>query len=272
MSTVLRPPLKYHGGKFYAAGWIVPLLPPHDVYVEPFAGGLNVLLRKPTAQVEIVGDLNGDLIGFYLVLRDRTKELIARLQAIPYSLESFAWACAEDPTADQLEQAVRFIVKARMSRGGLGRSFAWSERLRGGQPGDKNGWETSLKELPRIARRLQGVELGCENAVSLIRRCDCPGALHYCDPPYPGVTRSATKAYGRFEMSDEDHVKLLDVVLKLEGMVVISGRPNRLYDEALADWKRHEKVTVNHSGQGKTKKREAEVLWLSPTCNRFRLV
>ena len=86
----LRPAVKWHGGKAYLARKIVSMLPVHKTYVEPFAGGLSVLLNKPRSAREIVGDLNADLIGFYRCLQDRDRGLLERLRTIPYDAGSFA--------------------------------------------------------------------------------------------------------------------------------------------------------------------------------------
>ena len=42
----LNGPFNWHGGKHYLASKIVGLMPPRLRYVEPFAGGLAVLLAK----------------------------------------------------------------------------------------------------------------------------------------------------------------------------------------------------------------------------------
>jgi DNA adenine methylase len=266
----MRPPIKRHGGKFYPAKRIVRLLPAHDTFVEPHAGGLNVLLNKRRSRIEVAGDLDSALIRFYECLRDRPEELRRRLQSIPYSLESFQWACEVGGDLDTIESAARFVVKNRFSRGGLGQRFAWSERLRGGQPGDVNGWQTILAELPKIAARLQGVELHCADALDLIERFDGPETLHYLNPPYPHATRTARDAY-KHEMSDEAHERLLDAILNVRGMVVLSGYRNPLYDQALRSWKRHEIELANNSGQTKVKSRRVEVIWLNPACDRLEL-
>jgi DNA adenine methylase len=166
--------------------------------------------------------------------------------------------------------ATRFLVRNRFSRGGLGRTFAWSERLRGGQPGDKNGWETILRELPKIAARLANVEIHHAAALELIRQYDRPETLFYLDPPYLHGTRTATKTYAH-EMSRQDHSLLLGACAQARGMIVLSGYSSTLYDRALASWERHEFELPNHSGQTKTKERRTEVLWLNPACQRFAL-
>jgi DNA adenine methylase len=266
----MRPALKTHGGKAYLAKRIAELLPGHRTYLEPFAGGLSVLLNKRRSPIEIAGDLDSELIRFYVTLRDQPGELCRRLRSIPYTLESFQWAREPSEDPDPIESAARFMVKNRLSRGGLGRDFAWSERLRGGQPGDVNGWQTILVELPKIAARLRGVELHCADALDLIRKFDGPHTLDYLDPTYPAATRTAKNAYTH-EMSDEAHARLLDVIVNVRGMVVLSGYRNPLYDSALHSWERHEFEMPNNSGQTKVKTRRVEVVWMSPSCDRFEL-
>jgi DNA adenine methylase len=266
----VRPAVKWHGGKAYLARRMVSMLPAHGTYVEPFAGGLSVLLNKRRTEMEIAGDLNADLMGFYTCLRDRPDDLIKRLRSITYERESFEWACTASEESEPIEAAVRFLVKNRFSRGGLGRNFVWSERQRGKQPGDLNAWETILDELPVIAGRLQGVHLLCRDALELIERLDSPETLFYLDPPYVHRSRSVPNAY-RHEMSDEDHRRLLERITSLRGKVVLSGYANSIYDESLGSWKRHEFDMPNHAGQNKTKERRVEVVWMNPACDRFSL-
>jgi DNA adenine methylase len=257
----LRPLIKTHGGKAYLARRIIAQFPPHRVYDEPFAGGLSVLLNKPRAVVEVGGDLDPDVIGLYHVMQDDADELARRLALLDYSEETFDQAAIGKPT-DAIDAAVRFLVRNRMSRGGLGRTFAWSERLRGGRPGDLNAWETIKAEhLWRVAERLRGVEIRHANAIDVIREHDSPGTVHYIDPPYLPATRTALATY-RFEMSMEAHMELLEVLVGCEGAVVLSGYASSLYDDRLVGWGRVEIDMPNHSAQGKRKQRRVEVLWI----------
>src|SRR4051794_29514866 len=84
----MNQPLKWHGGKHYLARKLIALMPPHTHYVEPYAGGLAVLLAKPCDGIsEVVNDLNGDLTTFWRVLQDANlfRRFQRRVQAIPFS-------------------------------------------------------------------------------------------------------------------------------------------------------------------------------------------
>jgi DNA adenine methylase len=261
VTPFLRPATKTHGGKRYLARKILERLPAHRRYVEPFAGGLSVLLNKPPSGPEVAADIHPGLIGFYRTLQDRPAELIACVAPIRYNEATFEWS--KDPVDGDapIESAVRFLVRNRFSRGGLGEDFAWSERLRGGRPGDLNAWETIKAQLPAIAGRLARVDLRCGDAVEVIREFDAPDTLFYLDPPYHPATRTARDAYD-FEMTDDQHRRLLDVVAACRGRFAISGYADPLYDEALRGWERVEIEIANHSAQTRSKQRRVEVLWV----------
>jgi DNA adenine methylase len=264
----LRPCVKTHGGKNYLARRIIKLLPSDRTYIEPFAGGLSVLLNKPRAAVEVASDLNPDLIGLYHVLQSDFGAIAGRLDPLLYDGDIFNQAASWLASNDPLEHAIGFLVRNRFSRDGLGKDFSWSERPRGKtrpcgpQPGDKNAWETLREHLPMIAERLRGVDIRCAPAIDVIREYDRPDTTHYCDPPYLHSTRTAHNIY-QFEMSTADHEELLDVLLGCRGTVVLSGYPSPLYDARLAGWRRVVFDMPNHAGQGKTKQRREEVIWIN---------
>jgi DNA adenine methylase len=235
------------------------LFPPHRCYVEPFAGGLSILLNKTPAD-DYVGDLNPDLINFWRVLRDGSCKFPRLLDMLEYSEKTFEWAAS--PAETPFEQAARFLVRNRFSRGGLGKDFAWSDRLRGGQPGDANAWDTIREELPAIIERLQGVGIQEKDALQLIHESPKPDTLIYCDPPYLHETRTAKKAY-TFEMTASEHEQMLVMLLDSKAMIALSGYRSALYDDALSDWRRIEFSMPNHSGQGKSKQRRVECVWMN---------
>lgn len=89
--TPTRPVLRYMGGKWRLAPWILRHLPPHRTYVEPFGGAASVLLRKPRAYAEIYNDLDGEIVSLFRVLRDpeAAAELVRRIALTPFAREEF---------------------------------------------------------------------------------------------------------------------------------------------------------------------------------------
>jgi DNA adenine methylase len=263
----LRPPLKWHGGKAYLARRIIGQFIDHRVYIEPFLGGGSVLLNKPPSPVEVAGDTDADLMNFWAELqRDLfDNRLLADIRDLPYAEEIFSRAKKARALGNlpAHSNASTFLVANRFSRGGLGKDFAWSDRLRGGQPGDVNAWETIKAGMPRIGVRIMGVTFRTGPAVATIREFDAPDALIYCDPPYLHSTRSVPDAY-RHEMTEAQHVELLETLLACRGAVYLSGYRSDLYDRMLAGWRRVEFDMPNHSGQGKAKQRRVECLWIKP--------
>lgn len=261
----LRPPIKCHGGKYYLCQKIIPLLPDHTTFTETFGGGASVLLNKSHARCEIFNDIDADLINLYRVMVNNPHGFLDRLHGMDYSQGVFDWASQQMQTrlTDDMGLAVAYLVRNRMSRGGMNKAFSWSDRRRGGQPGDVNAWDTFRRvNLPLIIRRLKNVHICNEDAVAVMERFDADETLHYCDPPYVPETRKSKRVYAH-EMPLADHLRLLSAITRMKGTVAISGYHCPIYDAALARWKLYEFDMPNHSGQGKKKQRRTECLWLS---------
>ena len=268
---IIRPPVKYHGGKYYLCRWITQQFPVHDVYVEPFGGAASVLLNKPRAKKEVYNDSEYSIYNLMLMLRDESERLLSLLKTVKYEKENYErmrgiYKSSEFDELDPLQQAVITYSVRRMSRGGLCGTFCWSSRIYGdGVPGELHGWLTSLEQLPDVAERLQGVEILNEDATNLLKNFDSPTTLYYLDPPYPKKTRVFQNAY-RKEMNEEDHRRLAESANGLSGTVAISSYPSVLYEELFGAWRRLEKPIVNHSSQEKKKETKTEVLWIKSTC------
>jgi DNA adenine methylase len=266
-TATIAPPLKWHGGKHYLASRIIALMPPHIHYVEPFAGGLAVLLAKDPDNVsEVVNDLDGRLINFWRVLRDREtfEQFRRQVECIPFSRQE--WRDAEavpDPSMDSVAAAVGFFVRVRQSLAGRGDAFAPLSKTRTRRRMNEqcSAWLTAIEGLPAVHGRLHRIVIEHRDALELIRSQDGPQTLFYCDPPYLHATRTARKVYGPFEMSEVQHKQLLDALLACHGKVMISGYPSPLYDNALASWTRHCFDLPNNAAGGSSKGRETEVLW-----------
>jgi DNA adenine methylase len=263
------PALRYYGGKWRLAPWIIEHFPMPSVvecYVEPYCGAASVLLRKPPSPIEVINDLDCELVNFFRVLRERTDELIRAIRLTPFSRREHerSWGPMEGLTA--LERARRYYVRSWQGWGG-------------GRSGDPSGWRFQRKEalgnlgtdawnriehLFAIAERLKNVFIECDEALRIIERYDASRTLFYLDPPYlPTLRGDGNRHAYRHDVDGAYHRRLLEIVQGLEGMVILSGYPSEQYDDMLGDsatgWHRVAKVARTTKA-----KKAREVLWLSP--------
>ncbi len=104
---------------------IIPLIPRHTVYAEPFCGGATILFKKPWPAVtntdsyrEAINDRDTRLVNFFRVLRDPKigQELCDRLALTPYSRSEYEVAKACEYTGeDKLHDAWCYYVNVRMA-------------------------------------------------------------------------------------------------------------------------------------------------------------
>lgn len=259
-----RPILRYHGGKWKLAPWIISNFPEHRVYVEPYGGGGSVLLRKPRSYAEVYNDLDGEVVNLFRVARQLPDELCKAIQLTPFSRYDFVQSY--EPAEDPVEQARRTVVRSFMGFGsgaacGNATGFRANSNRSGTTPA--RDWANFPKALAAVAERLAGVVIENRDALKVMAAHDGPETLHYVDPPYVHSTRHAGNKYCkkgyRFEMSDDDHRRMASLLKQLRGAVVVSGYPCDLYDrELFADWKRIENRGAHADGA----RDRVEVLWL----------
>jgi len=266
--TPTRPALRYHGGKFRLAPWIMQFFPPHGCYVEPFGGAAGVLLRKPRAYAEVYNDLDGDIVNFFRVLRDpgMRADLIEACRLTPYAREEFDMAY--QPTDDALERARRVCVRAAMGFGSAGATkastgFRTDTRRKYGTA--QHNWAAYPEALASIGERFSGVLIENRAAVDVLQAHDGPDVLHFVDPPYVHATRHMRNKGGyRHELDDDGHRRLLEALQAVDGMVVLCGYATDLYDGLLSGWTKHETKARISGGRGTAIR--TEVVWLNPTC------
>lgn len=255
----------WYGGKYSHLNWLLPLLPDSHHYCEPFAGSAAVLLNREPSAVETYNDIDGEVANFFRVLRDHKDELIYKIGMTPFSREEFQIAINTngDNSIDKIERARRFFIRARQVRTGLAQTATngrWANCLktsRAGMAGAVSRWLGSVKGLEYIASRLLRVQIENDAALSVIKRYDSNKTLFYCDPPYPHEARGDTNAY-EYEMTDEEHIELSNLLHSVEGKVAISGYHCELMDSLYRDWNVH---TAETKKAQSIKKDRTEVLW-----------
>jgi DNA adenine methylase len=82
--------------------------------------------------------------------------------------------------------------------------------------------------------------------------------LIYLDPPYPISSRSQQRPLYTYEMTDQQHIDLLQIIRRLTCMVIISSYASDLYLNTLHDWRHVTFNAVTRSGRTAT-----EHLWLN---------
>ncbi len=257
---IKSPALKYYGGKFRLANWIIQFFPKHIHYVEPFGGGASVLLQKEPSLLETYNDLDNNVVNFFRVLRHDAAELVRLIRLTPWARAEYE-SCLEN-SGKPIEDARRFFVRLWMSlhAGTRTSKTAWR---RG------KGFKSPMKYLKpenlyTVAERLWNVQIENRDALKLIAEMDSPTTLFYLDPPYPGSTRSDKNRYTH-ELTDTNHRQLAELILQLKANVVLSGYQCQLYKELFEDngWQRIDKSTLANGGI-----RRIESLWLSPNTSK----
>jgi DNA adenine methylase len=255
----------WYGGKYSHLDWLLPLLPNATHYCEPFGGSAAVLLNREPVPVETYNDIDGELVNFFRVLRDREEELIKAIGLTPFSREEFRLAISPEPNLSDLERARRFFIRARQVRTGLAQTASegrWAHcklTTRAGMAGAVSRWLGSVEGLSEIVQRLLRVQIENDPAIDVIKRYDSPETLFYCDPPYPHDSRGDSKAYA-YEMTNDEHRQLADVLKNVSGKVAVSGYDCSLMQELYSDWNCIKAASKQcHS----IKKLRQEVLWVN---------
>lgn len=234
LARQIKPPFAYYGGKTKLATDIAALLPPHAHYVEPFAGSLAVLLAKAQSKQETVNDLDGDLMTFWRILRDRPDELERQCVLTPHGRAEY-WASRDLDTPDDLERARRVFVRLTQGRSHSMRPTGWwfSRAHDNQSPADKTLSHAS--RIPNVARRIRSVTLEARDALDVIRDYGAePDVCIYMDPPYLGSTRATN--YRHEMLTDDAHTEFAEAVNACKAAVVISGYDSPLYAELFPGW------------------------------------
>lgn len=252
----MKAVLKYPGAKNRIAAWICSFIPEHDVYLEPYFGSGAVFFNKQRAKrIETINDINDDVYNFFKVLRDNSDELIKLLSLTPYSRIEYNKAYVDSD--DSIEQARRFCVRCWQ---GFGCANRYRNGFKSGQqsqsPNPAKAWKVLPNTLIEATERLKDTQIEHLDAIELLNRYDTSDVFIYADPPYLLGTR---KGYlYKHEMSDKDHIELLNTLKKHPGKILISGYDNDLYDSILVGWhKEYKQTTAEHGLQ------RIECLWMN---------
>ena len=264
--TIKHPAMRYHGGKWRLAKWVISHMPEHRKYVEPFGGAAGVLLQKEPSYCEVYNDLDSEVVNFFRVLRDPalSQKLIEACVLTPYARAEFE--LAYESTDDPVELDRRMVVRASMGFGSAGatknttgfridteRKYSTAMHL----------WSRYPENIAALGQRFSAVLIENRPAISVLQSHDADDCLHFVDPPYlPEVRARAKEKLYFHEMSREDHQELIEVLHSLKGMVMVCGYESELYERAFKSWTKVSTTARISAFRGT--KTKTECMWLSP--------
>lgn len=236
-----KPFIPWIGGKRRLARHLVPLIPKHTCYVEPFAGAAAIFFAKEPAQVEVLNDINGELVNLYRVVQHHLEEFCRQFKHALLSRQVFEWEQMKRPeTLTDIQRAARFYYLQKLAFGGkvAGQSFGTSTTR---QP--SLNLLRIEEELSAAHLRLSGVVIERLDWSECIARYDSPHTLFYLDPPY-----WATEGYG-VDFGLEQYHTMAGMARAIAGKMIISVNDHPAMREAFAGLPM-ETVRINYTLNG----------------------
>lgn len=253
MYEKMKPPFSYYGGKQRMASKIIPLIPKHTVYAEPFGGSGTILFGKPWPTVnstdsyrEYFNDKNELVYNFFKQLRENGQKLCEQILLTPHS--EMEHKIAKNFDCDDLEKARRFFINVNQSfSNNLG--SGWSRGVYGRNLGST--WYQKI-DLPKYLDRIGSISFACADAITFIKQMDSPQTFFYCDPPYPDADQGHYKGF-----SQNDFDQLVDALKNIQGSFLLSCYGNKHCDELFERFEFDAVCTgKGRSGYDRTKKND----------------
>lgn len=251
----MKTPISYYGGKQTMLKHILPLIPAHKLYTEPFCGGAAVLFAKQPAEAEIINDLNMDLTVFYWMAKVNYQELKVEIDKTLHSRDAHTHAAhiLNYPhyfTQAQRAWAVWTLCKtsfASMLDGTFGYDFG------GGMPLKLSNAKDEFTE--QLCARLEKVTIENRDALEVIKCYDNADAFHFVDPPY--INSDCGHYEGSFNKQNMgDLLRLLEMI---KGKFMLTMFPFPMIEEYASKngWIIHRiKRTISASKANRRKQEE----------------
>lgn len=257
----MKTPITYYGGKQKLSKEILPLIPKHKLYCEPFFGGGAVFFAKPKSEIEVINDTNGEIINFYKVVRTKFSQLQKEILSSLHSrkLHRKAKFIYRNPDMwSDVERAWAVYIMSHQSYGAIIDS-TWACGKKENTT-EKKFFSKKNSFAKEYAERLEKVQIECRDALETIATRDTKESFFYCDPPY------FNSYLGHYEKyTEEDFEKLLQVLSKIKGKFLLSSYPSEILSKYIKKNNWHSKkidkaLCMAASNAAHKKKRKTEVL------------
>lgn len=248
--------LKYPGAKNRIANWICEFIPAHQVYVEPYFGSGAVFFNKMPTKIETLNDLDDNVVNYFRVMREHPEKLAQILSLTPYSRTEYEKSYIVCDDDSDMEKARKFAVRCWMGFGCTRYKNGFRSSQQTNSPRITKAWREFPDRIISAGDRLMNAQIENLPAIELIKRYNTHDVFIYADPPYLSGTR---KGYlYKHEMTDKDHVLLLEALLEHPGKILLSGYDNDMYNNMLYKWNKVQRKTQAEHGLVRT-----ETLWMN---------
>ena len=218
----IKTPITYYGGKQKLTSNILPLIPEHNLYCEPFVGGAAIFFAKQPSNVEVINDTNKELINFYRVVQNDFVALEREVRITLHSrtLHNDARAINSNPHLfNEIKRAwAIWVLSSQSFASGLDKNWGYDIGKNSTTTKINNKKEAFTEEL---AIRLQNVQIECTDALRIITSRDSKQSFFYCDPPYYNSNCGHYDGY-----TIEDYEMLLQKLAGIEGKFLLSSYPS----------------------------------------------
>lgn len=216
---MIRPFIKWAGGKTRVLPHLLLHLPKGDCLIEPFVGGASVFLNTDYRRY-VLADINADLINCYRVAATDTESLISVAKALfqhgnnkdEYSARrrSFNYQC-NTGNGTSIELAALFLYLNRHGYNGMCRYNRQGDfNIPYGQYKNPYFPEQEIRQFAEKANYTKAVFIVADFRKTLTSTAINKISVIYCDPPYlPTIKTANFTQYHTAAFAPDDHRELV---------------------------------------------------------------
>ena len=215
----MKTPITYYGGKQRLTSFILPLIPPHKIYCEPFVGGGALFFAKPLARSNMINDKDDMLINLYRQMQENGEELFKKIDATLNSESDFkkAYNMLKMEGISDIERAWAYFVCTQQHFLNMVGS-TWKIKK---EAPIHIFWENKKTILLQTIRKLEKTSISNRDALEIIKNMDSENSFFFIDPPY--INTDSTPYKG--EYTKQDYLNLIELLKNIKGKFILSNYP-----------------------------------------------
>lgn len=236
-------------------------------FVDVFGGSGIVSIKRPSnlSEIKVYNDYDSSIVDLFKVIQDDElyQKFYHLLKYTMYSSSEFKKWKPKLKSDCIFERAVGKYISHNQGFGGGNSSWGISRN-----PDNKaaRGFHNKFNDLNNKKDIIDQWVIENLNCIECISKYDNKDTLIYCDPPYVMTARKGQSKMYNNEMTDDQHIELIDTLLQSKSYCCISGYENSIYNKLTENgWYKETKEVRSSISRDKTKdNKRTEVLWINP--------